>query len=96
MKKPKPPKRLREKRQQSRLAALRRLDAMPLTAKGEKIKRAMEEEYGKEKGERVFYASKNKGTISGVDSAIDAIMAECDRLQKRFDAMEARRIAGEK
>ena len=41
---------------------------MPLTAKGEKIKGAMQKEYGAEKGERVFYASKNAGTISGVDS----------------------------
>jgi len=40
---------------------------MPLTAKGTKIKSAMESEYGKEKGERVFYASKNAGKISGVD-----------------------------
>ena len=40
---------------------------MPLTSKGEKIKGAMEEKYGKEKGEQVFYASKNKGTITGVD-----------------------------
>lgn len=40
---------------------------MPLTSKGEKIKAAMEHEYGSEKGKRVFYASRNKGTISGVD-----------------------------
>lgn len=39
---------------------------MPLTSKGEKIKANMEREYGPEKGERVFYASANKGTISGV------------------------------
>jgi hypothetical protein len=39
----------------------------PLTHKGEEIKRAMEKSYGPEKGEKVFYASKNKGTISGVD-----------------------------
>ena len=38
---------------------------MPLTKKGEKIKRAMEEGYGKKKGDRVFYASQNKGTIKG-------------------------------
>lgn len=38
---------------------------MPLTKKGEKIKRAMVKEYGKEKGKKVFYASQNKGTISG-------------------------------
>jgi len=39
---------------------------MPLTAKGDKIKSAMEKEYGKDKGESVFYASANKGTITGV------------------------------
>ncbi|HEY1441409.1 MAG TPA: hypothetical protein VGF65_11335 [Mycobacterium sp.] len=43
---------------------------MPLTDKGVEIKKNMEEQYGKEKGERVFYASKTKGTISGVDRAI--------------------------
>lgn len=39
---------------------------MPLTKKGRKILRAMKERYGPEKGERVFYASVNKGTIKGV------------------------------
>jgi len=39
---------------------------MPLTAKGKKVKKAMEKQYGKNKGERVFYASENKGTIKGV------------------------------
>ena len=38
---------------------------MPLTEKGKKIKRNMEQEYGKERGDRVFYASQNKGTIKG-------------------------------
>jgi hypothetical protein len=40
---------------------------MPLTKKGKKVKRAMTSQYGKEKGERVFYASQNKGTIKGVE-----------------------------
>jgi hypothetical protein len=39
---------------------------MPLTSKGRKIMAAMEKEYGKD-AEKVFYASRNKGTISGVD-----------------------------
>ena len=44
---------------------------MPLTKKGKKIKKAMEKPnsqggYGKKKGEKVFYASANKGTIKGV------------------------------
>ena len=39
---------------------------MPLTKKGEKIKRAMVKQYGKKKGEQVFFASENRGTIKGV------------------------------
>ena len=38
---------------------------MPLTKKGQKIKREMEKHYGKKKGERVFYASQKKGKIKG-------------------------------
>lgn len=38
---------------------------MPLTKKGRKIKKSMEKYYGKEKGEDVFYASQQKGTIKG-------------------------------
>ena len=38
----------------------------PLTAKGKKIKKAMEKTYkSKEKGKAVFYASQKKGTIKG-------------------------------
>jgi len=40
---------------------------MPLTAKGQKIMANMQQEYGPEKGERVFYASRNAGRITGVD-----------------------------
>jgi hypothetical protein len=39
---------------------------MPLSRKGRKIKKAMEKEYGTKKGERVFYASENKGKIRGL------------------------------
>lgn len=38
---------------------------MPLTKKGTKIKRAMVKTYGKSKGKQVFFASQNKGTITG-------------------------------
>lgn len=41
---------------------------MPLTAKGRKILRRMQQEYGAEKGEAVFYASRNKGVIAGVEA----------------------------
>ncbi len=42
---------------------------MPLSKKGKKIMRAMKEDYGAKKGEEVFYASKNKGTIKGVENS---------------------------
>jgi len=38
---------------------------MPLTKKGAKIKRAMTKQYGRKKGEQVFYASQNAGKIKG-------------------------------
>lgn len=38
-----------------------------LTKKGSKILSNMESEYGGKKGEQVFYASRNKGTIKGVE-----------------------------
>lgn len=39
---------------------------MPLTKKGRRVKAAMTKTYGKEKGERVFYASERAGKIKGV------------------------------
>lgn len=39
---------------------------MPLTKKGKKVKKAMEKTYGKKQGEKVFYASENKGKIKGI------------------------------
>jgi hypothetical protein len=40
---------------------------MPLTSKGKKIQSAMKKQYGEKKGEQVFYGSKNKGRITGVE-----------------------------
>jgi hypothetical protein len=39
---------------------------VPLTEKGKHILAEMKKGYGAKKGERVFYASANKGTIRGV------------------------------
>jgi hypothetical protein len=39
---------------------------VPLTRKGTKLKKKFEQEYGKAKGDRVFYGAANKGTIKGV------------------------------
>ncbi len=40
---------------------------MPLTGKGQKIQKAMRAEYGRKKGDSVFYASINKGKIKGAE-----------------------------
>lgn len=68
---------------------------MPLTAKGREILANMEERYGQKKGKEVFYASKNKGTISGVDSikedATLADAAKLDALVKACDAYDGKR-----
>ena len=40
---------------------------MPLSEKGQKIKKAMAKQYGSKKGEQVFYASANKGVITGIE-----------------------------
>ena len=39
---------------------------MPLSEKGRKVMASMKAQYG-ERGEQVFYASKAKGTIKGVE-----------------------------
>lgn len=44
---------------------------MPLNKKGKEIKAAMQKHYGRKMGERVFYASENKGTIKGVTKKKD-------------------------
>lgn len=40
---------------------------MPLNEKGRKIMSSMARTYGSEKAKRVFYASRNKGRIKGVE-----------------------------
>jgi hypothetical protein len=39
----------------------------PLTKKGLKIREKMQEFYGEDKGEEVFYATVNKGKIKGAE-----------------------------
>lgn len=69
---------------------------MPLTAKGAQIKQTMEKEYGAEKGEQVFYASRNKGTIAGVDAQSDGrVEAHLDAV-RRGDITALNRIWGRK
>lgn len=56
---------------------------MPLTQKGNEILNNMEKEYGAKKGEQVFYASKNAGKISGVDSKIPQPMANFEEMLRK-------------
>jgi len=44
---------------------------MPLTEKGQRILAEMTGTYGPKKGQQVFYASKNKGNITGVEKMRD-------------------------
>jgi len=55
---------------------------MPLTKKGKEIMKSMEEQYGKKKGKSIFYASKNKGTIKGVEKASLGIMIGKKAMEK--------------
>lgn len=57
---------------------------MPLTQKGDEILHAMQKEYGAKKGESVFYASRNAGTIAGVDAAPRATLH--DSIDRYMDA----------
>jgi hypothetical protein len=67
---------------------------MPLTAKGEEIKSALQKEYGEEKGERVLYAGKNKGTFTGIDAdCVSRIADAVGALSRRFDAIVSRKDA---
>ena len=61
---------------------------MPLTAKGEKILKSMEETYGKEKAEQVLYASENKGTISGIHDSETDMTTVADAIKSCMDAVE--------
>lgn len=42
---------------------------MPLNTKGKKIMKSMKKTYGKKKAKEVFYASKNKGKLFGVEKS---------------------------
>jgi hypothetical protein len=56
---------------------------MPLTEKGREIMAAMKRQYGEEKGEEVFYASKNAGKITGVDSTGAFVTGQLEKPESR-------------
>lgn len=60
----------------------------PLTAKGQKILAKMKKQYGKKKGTSVFYASKNKGTITGVDGKTKDVSAK--EIRRQIDELKRR------
>jgi hypothetical protein len=46
---------------------------MPLSSKEEEVKEKFEREYGSEKGEEVYFASRNKGVVPGGPCDQDAV-----------------------
>ena len=48
---------------------------MPLNPKGQKIMDSLVKQHGLKKAKQVFFASKNKGTITKVDKARSAMKA---------------------
>jgi hypothetical protein len=66
---------------------------MPLTAKGQEILASMKKQYGDKRGEEVFYASKNAGKITGVDSEATARMTALDHIAAACDSYESTRCS---
>ena len=60
---------------------------MPLTKKGRKIMKNMKKEYGGKKGKSVFYASRNKGRIKGVDPESSG-KGKKSKSDKMYEAMK--------
>lgn len=52
---------------------------MPLTDRGRKIMASLKKQYGAKKAKKIFYASKNKGKISGVDKKKLAMKARAGK-----------------
>ena len=57
---------------------------MPLSEKGKKVKKAVEKQYGKTKGEKVFYAMENKmkGMKKGGYAKGGVVKANCGASMK--------------
>jgi hypothetical protein len=65
---------------------------MPLNKKGNKIMKSMKDQYGDEEGEKVFYASINKGTIKGVEEEVrGTASAAMKALMKRTEQLKAKK-----
>ena len=70
---------------------------MPLTSKGKKILSSMRKQYGGEKGERVFYASINKGKVTGAEKStkraeggpVDPLLEEARRRGKQSPVIQS-------
>lgn len=62
---------------------------MPLNKKGKKIMASMKSQYGPKEGESVFYASKNKGTIKGVERKAGGGTMSKSREQEALESIGA-------
>lgn len=68
---------------------------MPLTPKGNKIMSNMKQQYGNKKAKKVFYASRNAGTISGVDPGSKVSSSKQDRPGRSIIDVECHQRAPE-
>ena len=57
---------------------------MPLNKKGKKIMTSMKKQYGKKRGEQVFYASLNKKKIKGVNTKRGANSTSINTTSRRL------------
>ena len=62
---------------------------MPLNKKGKKIMASMKSQYGPKEGESVFYASKNKGKIKGVERKAGGGSMSKSREQEALESIGA-------
>ncbi len=65
---------------------------MPLTEKGKKIMKSMQKQYGKKKAEKIFYASKNAGKITGVEKTMKAKKGKIIKAKTGKDIKDFRKI----
>jgi len=67
---------------------------MPLTKSGRKVMASMKKQYGKEKGERVFYASVNKGVSGSSEWEGKALGDQIENVTGKISLKSEKQISG--
>jgi hypothetical protein len=69
---------------------------MPISKAGKKIKSNLEKQYGKKKGEQVFYAMENKGEIPGMKKMKGYARGGMNDLQRRVQKEQEDRMSSDR